>query len=96
MKTTCKGKERLPFFSDPSNQPYFIHGVVYRDSKAWVVWHGRQNGIYTEETEFKKQVENFVGANYKYFDNIFDAVSAYRNPYELPTTEKVPIPTPIF
>ena len=46
--------------------------------KYYVVWKGREPGIFTEWSECKAQVDRFAGAKYKSFATLDDAESAYR------------------
>lgn len=51
--------------------------------KYYVVWKGRQPGIYTSWAEAEKQVKGFAGAQFKSFDSLREAEAAYRSDYEL-------------
>lgn len=46
-------------------------------SKFYVVWQGRQTGIFTDWATCKKQVEKFPGAKYKSFESRSEAESAF-------------------
>lgn len=46
--------------------------------KFYVVWQGREPGIYTDWAECKAQVDRFAGAKYKSFPTQQEAESAYR------------------
>lgn len=46
--------------------------------KVYVVWVGRQPGIYFSWDECRAEVENFPGARYKGFQSREDAIRAYR------------------
>jgi ribonuclease HI len=50
--------------------------------KYYVVWRGRQPGIYTSWAEAEKQVKGFAGAQFKSFDSLREAEAAYRSDYE--------------
>jgi ribonuclease HI len=50
--------------------------------KYYVVWQGRKPGIYTSWAETEKQVKGFAAAQYKAFDSLKEAESAYRSKYE--------------
>jgi ribonuclease HI len=50
--------------------------------KYYVVWQGRKPGIYTSWAECEKQVKGFAAAQYKAFDSLKEAESAYRSKYE--------------
>lgn len=49
-----------------------------RQGKYYVVWEGREPGIYPSWEECRDQVEGFAGARYKSFDTKEEAVAAYR------------------
>jgi len=51
-------------------------------SKHYVVWKGRQPGIYTTWADCSAQVTGFAGAEYKAFGSRTEAESAYRARYE--------------
>lgn len=46
-------------------------------SKFYVVWQGRETGIFTDWATCKKQVEKFPGAKYKSFESRAEAESAF-------------------
>lgn len=46
--------------------------------KYYVVWEGREPGIYTSWAQCKEQIENWPGAKYKSFGNVHDATEAFR------------------
>ncbi|HGF5167799.1 viroplasmin family protein [Vibrio parahaemolyticus] len=49
--------------------------------KYYVVWQGREKGIFTTWAECKKQVDKFAGARYKAFPTLTEAESAFsQNP----------------
>lgn len=48
--------------------------------KYYVVWNGRQPGIYSTWTECEKQVKGFSGATFQSFTSETDAKAAYDNP----------------
>lgn len=48
-------------------------------SKFYVVWAGRETGIFTDWTSCKKQVDGFNGARYKSFLTREEAVAAFGN-----------------
>ena len=50
--------------------------------KYYVVWRGRQPGIYTSWADAEKQVKGFGAAQYKSFDSRKEAEAAYRSDYE--------------
>ena len=45
--------------------------------KFYVVWHGRETGIFTEWATCKKQVDRFAGARYKSFPTKEEAEAAF-------------------
>lgn len=50
--------------------------------KYYVVWKGRETGVFDTWAECKEQVEGFVGAQYKSFASRSDAMRAYEDGYE--------------
>ena len=52
-----------------------------KKQKYYVVWQGRQPGIYTDWERCKEQVQGVQGAQYKSFATIQEAESASRMPY---------------
>lgn len=51
--------------------------MAKQKQKFYVVWVGREQGIYTDWDSCKKQVEGFEGAQYKSYNNIEDAQKAF-------------------
>ena len=49
--------------------------------KYYVVWNGRQPGIFTSWAEAEKQVKGFAAAQYKSFATRKEAEAAYRSEY---------------
>lgn len=47
--------------------------------KYYVVWHGRNPGVYTDWEDAREQVENYPDAKYKSFSSPEAAITAYRN-----------------
>ena len=47
--------------------------------RFYVVWEGRQIGVYDNWDDAREQVENFPGARYKGFSSQTEAVEAFRN-----------------
>ncbi|HHS99797.1 MAG TPA: ribonuclease HI, partial [Thiomicrospira sp.] len=45
--------------------------------KFYVVWQGREPGIYTDWNSCKKQVDKFAGAKYKSFSSLAEAEQAF-------------------
>lgn len=55
----------------------------YKKKKYYVVWEGREPGIYDNWDDAKEQVEDFPGARHKAFNNLEEATEAFRgNPDE--------------
>lgn len=50
--------------------------------KFYVVWNGRNVGVYSDWDSCKKQIEGFKGAQYKSFPDRASAEDAFRNGYE--------------
>lgn len=48
-------------------------------NKYYVVWVGRDPGIYNNWEDAQEQVVNYPGAKYKSFNTLEDATAAYRN-----------------
>lgn len=52
-----------------------------KKKKYYVVWQGKQPGIYTDWEECREQVQGVQGAQYKGFDSMAEAESAIKLPY---------------
>ena len=52
-----------------------------KKQKFYVVWQGKQPGIYTDWEQCKAQVAGVQGAQYKSFDSMAEAEAAIRLPY---------------
>ena len=52
-----------------------------KKQKYYVVWQGKQPGIYTDWDTCKEQVQGVQGAQYKSFDTMAEAEAAIRLPY---------------
>ena len=50
--------------------------------KYYVVWKGRKPGIFTSWAACENQVKGFAAAQYKAFDSLKEAETAYRSKYE--------------
>ena len=61
-----------------------------KKQKYYVVWQGKQPGIYTDWDTCKEQVVGIQGAQYKSFDTLPEAEQAIRLPYH----SVVPLSTP--
>ncbi len=59
--------------------------------KFYVVWKGRQSGIFSDWASCQKQVIDYKGARYKSFPNLSEAEEAFKNG-PAPKPEKVAIP----
>ncbi len=61
--------------------------------KFYVVWEGRETGVFESWEECEKQVKGFHGAKYKSFDNLHSAKTAFLNSPEkyFSKTHKTPI-----
>lgn len=53
-----------------------------KEYKWYVVWEGRQPGVYETWADCQDQVEKFPGAKYKSFSSKEDAVNAFRGDYK--------------
>lgn len=62
--------------------------------KFYVVWHGRETGIFTDWNSCKKQVEKFAGARYKSFPTREEAEAAFYGNGATGTTSPKPKGTP--
>ena len=47
-------------------------------TKYYVVWKGREPGIFTDWPSCKKQIDQFPGARYKSYPNLLEAESAFK------------------
>lgn len=54
-----------------------------KKNKYYVVWQGIEPGVYDSWSECRLQIEGVEGARYKSFDNLNDAVEAYRGAPDL-------------
>ena len=54
---------------------------MVKKQKYYVVWQGKQPGIYTDWDTCKAQVQGVQGARYKGFDTMADAEAAIKLPY---------------
>ncbi|MBP5546625.1 MAG: ribonuclease H family protein [Bacteroidales bacterium] len=66
-----------------------------KKQKYYVVWQGKQPGIYTDWDTCKAQVQGVHGAQYKSFDTMAEAEAAIRLPYSsvvVPTTQNTQSP----
>lgn len=50
--------------------------------KYYVVWKGRKTGIFTSWGECEKQVKGFTAAEFKAFESLEEAETAYKSGYE--------------
>lgn len=51
--------------------------------KVYVVWQGREIGVFTEWQKCKDSIHGFKGAKYKAFKKIETAEQAFKDGYEL-------------
>jgi len=56
--------------------------------KFYVVWQGREPGIYTDWNSCKKQVDKFAGAKYKSFPSLAEAEQAFVGSHDASSTKK--------
>ena len=61
-----------------------------KKQKYYVVWQGKQPGIYTSWDECKAQVAGVQGAQYKSFDTLAEAEAASRLPYNSVVNQNTP------
>jgi len=62
--------------------PYRFLFMPKQKQKYYVVWKGHKPGVYTSWAECEKQVKGFAAAQYKAFESLKEAESAYRSQYE--------------
>jgi ribonuclease HI len=60
--------------------------------KFYVVWEGREKGIFTDWDTCRRQVEKFAGAKYKSYKTRTEAENAYRAGYTKPTPKSKTAP----
>ena len=58
--------------------------------KFYVVWQGRETGIFTDWSTCKKQIEKFSGARYKSFKTLSEAESAFNGSGSTSSSSKTP------
>lgn len=58
-------------------------------AKFYVVWHGRQNGIYNDWASCKRQIHEFAGARFKAFPTQAEAERAFKSYRPTPTIASV-------
>jgi ribonuclease HI len=61
-----------------------------KKQKYYVVWQGKQPGIYTDWDECKEQVQGVQGAQYKSFDTQAEAEAAIKLPYSSIVSRNIP------
>ncbi len=59
-----------------------------KKQKYYVVWQGRQPGVYTDWEACKAQVQGVQGAQYKSFDSMAEAEAAIKLPYSASVTSR--------
>jgi ribonuclease HI len=52
------------------------------NQKYYVVWKGRKPGIFASWAECEKQVKGFAGAQFKAFESLDEAETAFRSKYD--------------
>lgn len=62
---------------------------IMAKSKFYVVWKGRQIGVYSNWDSCKMQIEGFKGAQYKSFPDRASAEQAFKNGYEASSQRSV-------
>lgn len=55
----------------------FISGIIVAQKKFYVVWQGRETGIFTDWPSCQKQVQKFAGARFKSFPTRTEAEAAF-------------------
>lgn len=65
-----------------------------KKQKYYVVWQGKQPGIYTDWDACREQVAGVQGAQYKGFDTLAEAEAAIKLPYSASVTVKTPEKSP--
>lgn len=68
-------------------------------NKYYVVWSGREKGIYSSWDDCKAQISGFAGAKYKGFPNRQEAEAAFQQPYKFsrkPAKPKKAVGKPIY
>jgi ribonuclease HI len=78
------------FGADPDPNPLTEHHPVAK--KFYVVWQGRETGIFTDWDTCKKQIDKFAGAKYKSFKTRAEAESAFQNGSQAALKKTKPAP----
>ncbi|MCW8996932.1 MAG: ribonuclease H family protein [Psychromonas sp.] len=60
--------------------------------KYYVVWQGRETGIFDDWESCKIQIDRFAGAKYKSFKTLAEAQAAFRRGSDITLMEKAPSP----
>lgn len=60
--------------------------------KFYVVWEGREKGIFPDWDACKRQIDKFAGARYKSFKTRAEAETAFRKGYQAPPKGAKPAP----
>jgi ribonuclease HI len=66
--------------------------MAIKKKKYYVVWKGRQTGIFNTWDETAAQVNGFTGAEYKAFESRAEAESAFRGEYKAYRRKSTPRP----
>lgn len=64
------------------NNKVFDYNIMAKGNKFYVVWKGREVGVFSTWDSCKMQIENFKGAQYKSFADRMSAENAFRAGYE--------------
>ena len=62
--------------------------------KYYVVWEGRETGIFTDWNTCKKQIDKFAGAKYKSFKTLGEAEAAFHGTSASPVKKNSTKDTP--
>lgn len=54
--------------------------MAKKKAKFYVVWEGRQTGVFNTWSQAKKQIDAYPGAKYKSYESLQEAQQAYQNP----------------
>jgi ribonuclease HI len=60
----------------------YYQDLIMSKHKFYVVWKGRKPGIFTSWAETEQQIKGFAGAQYKSFESLPEAESAFQSEYE--------------
>ena len=71
------------------NNKVFDYNIMAKGNKFYVVWKGREVGVFSTWDSCKMQIENFKGAQYKSFADRMSAENAFRAGYEASRQQSV-------